>query len=91
VGCRTLISAGTKQDLIDRRHLLPDSASTGREEEGQRAFPAIRGGPMPETTVTTETAETEQPETESEMCCDGQKTAEQHRRESKDGKCCIDE
>lgn len=24
------------------------------------------------------------------MCCDGQKTAEQHRHESSDGKCCVD-
>jgi hypothetical protein len=27
---------------------------------------------------------------ETEMCCDGEKTAEQHRHESSDGKCCID-
>ncbi|MDQ1501701.1 MAG: hypothetical protein QOI86_5041 [Actinomycetota bacterium] len=25
-----------------------------------------------------------------EMCCDGEKTAEAHRHESPDGKCCID-
>lgn len=25
-----------------------------------------------------------------EMCCDGETTAEQHRQESSDGKCCID-
>jgi hypothetical protein len=25
-----------------------------------------------------------------EMCCDGEQTAEQHRQESSDGKCCID-
>ena len=29
-------------------------------------------------------------ETAPEMCCDGQKTAEEHRHESPDGKCCID-
>lgn len=27
---------------------------------------------------------------ETEMCCDGKQTAEQHRHESSDGKCCID-
>ena len=31
-------------------------------------------------------SETEKPE----MCCDGQQTAEQHRHDSPDGKCCID-
>jgi len=32
-----------------------------------------------------------QPETEKpEMCCDGQQTAEDHRHNSPDGKCCID-
>lgn len=25
-----------------------------------------------------------------EMCCDGEKTAAEHRHESPDGKCCID-
>jgi hypothetical protein len=25
-----------------------------------------------------------------EMCCDGKKTAEEHRHNSPDGKCCID-
>jgi hypothetical protein len=25
-----------------------------------------------------------------EMCCDGKQTAEQHRHNSPDGKCCID-
>jgi hypothetical protein len=25
-----------------------------------------------------------------EMCCDGKQTAEEHRRNSPDGKCCID-
>lgn len=29
-------------------------------------------------------------ETAPEMCCDGQKTAEEHRHESPDGKCCVD-
>jgi hypothetical protein len=37
----------------------------------------------------------EAPEAESpkpEMCCDGSgRTAEQHRAESPDGKCCVDE
>ena len=33
-----------------------------------------------------ETQETSEPE----MCCDGKKTAEEHRHESADGKCCID-
>ena len=39
--------------------------------------------------------EAEAPEAESpavEMCCDGSgRTAEQHRAESPDGKCCVDE
>jgi len=40
----------------------------------------------------TETPEPSSEETEDapEMCCDGQKTAEAHRHESPDGKCCID-
>jgi hypothetical protein len=25
-----------------------------------------------------------------EMCCDGEKTAAEHRAESPDGKCCVD-
>ena len=25
-----------------------------------------------------------------EMCCDGKQTAEQHRHDSPDGKCCVD-
>jgi hypothetical protein len=29
-------------------------------------------------------------EEKKEMCCDGQQTAEQHRHDSPDGKCCID-
>lgn len=44
--------------------------------------------------MTSEVEETEEPESETEsapeMCCDGQKTAEEHRHESPDGKCCID-
>ena len=32
----------------------------------------------------------EETEAAPEMCCDGQKTAEAHRHESPDGKCCID-
>ncbi|HKY77512.1 MAG TPA: hypothetical protein VJS45_15295 [Acidimicrobiia bacterium] len=26
-----------------------------------------------------------------EMCCDGKQTAEEHRHNSPDGKCCIDD
>jgi hypothetical protein len=38
-----------------------------------------------------ETQETPaEPETAPEMCCDGQQTAEQHRHDSPDGKCCVD-
>jgi len=25
------------------------------------------------------------------MCCDGKRTAEEHRKEAPDGKCCTDE
>jgi hypothetical protein len=36
--------------------------------------------------------QTTQKDGEAEMCCDGSgRTAEQHRAESPDGKCCIDE
>lgn len=36
-------------------------------------------------------AEEEQEEQEKQqMCCDGVRTAEQHRGESADGKCCSD-
>ena len=35
-------------------------------------------------------AETQTSETKPEMCCDGQQTAEEHRQNSPDGKCCID-
>jgi YD repeat-containing protein len=39
-----------------------------------------------QTTLEDETTE------KTEMCCDGSgRTAEQHRSESPDGKCCIDE
>lgn len=34
-------------------------------------------------------AETET-EQQPEMCCDGERTAEEHRKESPDGKCCVD-
>jgi hypothetical protein len=27
---------------------------------------------------------------DQEMCCDGKQTAEQHRHNSPDGKCCVD-
>ena len=37
-----------------------------------------------------ETQETQGTESKPEMCCDGEKTAEAHRHESPDGKCCID-
>lgn len=45
--------------------------------------------------MTTETQQpTSPPEAESqpqpEMCCDGERTAEEHRKESPDGKCCVD-
>ena len=30
-------------------------------------------------------------EAKPEMCCDGQQTAEAHRHESPDGKCCTDQ
>jgi hypothetical protein len=32
----------------------------------------------------------EETETAPQMCCDGQQTAEAHRHESPDGKCCTD-
>ena len=32
----------------------------------------------------------DEPAAEPEMCCDGEKTAAEHRHESADGKCCID-
>ena len=35
-------------------------------------------------------SETEQPQQQPEMCCDGKQTAEEHRHNSPDGKCCID-
>jgi hypothetical protein len=44
-----------------------------------------------------ETQSTMDPDLESqptmekpEMCCDGKTTAEEHRKSSPDGKCCID-
>lgn len=40
---------------------------------------AVEGGEEPQET-----------ETAPQMCCDGQKTAEEHRHESPDGKCCVD-
>jgi len=40
---------------------------------------------------TAETADTPGEETVPEMCCDGEKTAEAHRHESPDGKCCVDQ
>jgi hypothetical protein len=47
--------------------------------------------PDKETNQMAETTDAETTETQPEMCCDGQKTAEEHRHESEDGKCCIDE
>ncbi len=42
----------------------------------------------PESEATPTTTETEQQE---QMCCDGSgRTAEQHRQESPDHKCCVD-
>ncbi len=41
-------------------------------------------------TTTQPQAETSE-ENKPEMCCDGQQTAEEHRKSSPDGKCCIDE
>ena len=40
--------------------------------------------------TTPENADATETEAAPEMCCDGQKTAEEHRHESPDGKCCID-
>jgi len=40
--------------------------------------------------TTPETTDANETEKGPEMCCDGQKTAEEHRHESPDGKCCID-
>jgi hypothetical protein len=43
-----------------------------------------------ETQASTAAPEAEQ-QTQEEMCCDGSgRTAEQHRHESPDGKCCVD-
>ena len=44
--------------------------------------------PNPQARSEAETQSTE--EEKPEMCCDGQKTAEEHRHESPDGKCCVD-
>jgi hypothetical protein len=35
--------------------------------------------------------DTKEQEKTEEMCCDGEKTAAQHRAESEDGKCCVDD
>jgi hypothetical protein len=43
--------------------------------------------PQAQSEVETQTSEEAKPE----MCCDGQQTAEQHRHDSPDGKCCIDD
>ena len=44
----------------------------------------------PEPKETQETQDAGGQEAAPEMCCDGQKTAAEHRHESPDGKCCID-
>jgi hypothetical protein len=43
--------------------------------------------PQAQSEAETQTSEEAKPE----MCCDGQQTAEQHRHDSPDGKCCIDD
>lgn len=35
-------------------------------------------------------AQAEETEGKEEMCCDGEHTAAEHRKESADGKCCVD-
>ncbi len=40
---------------------------------------------------TSPAAGTEKQPEQKEMCCDGQQTAEEHRHNSPDGKCCIDD
>jgi len=50
---------------------------------------------MPDTEAT-QMQDTNQPtkaedtEGKEEMCCDGERTAADHRKESADGKCCVD-
>lgn len=34
--------------------------------------------------------EPEEKATSEQMCCDGERTAAEHRKESPDGKCCTD-
>ena len=46
---------------------------------------------MPEVTQAQAATPSADEEKKEEMCCDGSgRTAEQHRHESEDGKCCID-
>ena len=48
---------------------------------------------MPETQSPQEKASEPQSEPEHKdehMCCDGKRTAAEHRKESPDGKCCVD-
>ncbi|MGH9042195.1 MAG: hypothetical protein ACRDZ3_18405 [Acidimicrobiia bacterium] len=45
---------------------------------------------MTETTHVHEHPVQGQDEEKKEMCCDGEQTAEEHRKSSPDGKCCID-
>ena len=42
------------------------------------------------TTKVAEGGESQETEATPQMCCDGEKTAEEHRHESPDGKCCVD-
>ncbi|GAC1422659.1 MAG: hypothetical protein NVSMB57_15770 [Actinomycetota bacterium] len=37
-----------------------------------------------------EDSRNEETQDKEQMCCDGDRTAEQHRKESPDGKCCVD-
>lgn len=36
------------------------------------------------------TEPTEDSPKQEQMCCDGKRTAAEHRKESHDGKCCVD-
>lgn len=46
----------------------------------------MEGTATKEASMAEETTES----TEQQMCCDGKKTAEEHRHEAEDGKCCSD-
>ena len=51
-----------------------------------------RGMEMSDNPQTSPQAPGNQPDMESqpEMCCDGKTPAEEHRKSSPDGKCCVD-